>query len=188
MRKLVYYVAVTADGFIAGPDGEVDAFVADPELYSALWTEYPETCPTHLREAFGVTGPPRHFDTVLLGANTHQPALDAGLTSAYPHLRQFVVTHRTDLPSDPSLTVVADDPAATVRTLKQESGLDIWLCGGGVLAAQLIDEIDEFHVKVNPVLIGAGIPLLGRAVPPVGLTVRDRLPLPAGVELITYTR
>ena len=186
MRSLVYYVAVTLDGFIADTEGGADAFVQTPELLGALFEEYPETCPAHVRDLLGVTGEPRHFDTVVMGANTHQPALDAGLTSAYPHLAQYVVTRR-DLPEDPTVTAVGD-PVATVRELKQQDGLDVWLCGGGDLAAQLADEIDELHLKVSPVVLGAGVPLVGRgaSLPPMELAGSHQLP--GGVLLNRYVR
>lgn len=184
MRKLVYFVATSIDGFIAGSDGSTDGFPLNPETLSAIFTEYPETCPAHLRDALGVSGEPRHFDTVLLGARTHEPALQAGLTSAYPHLRQYVVTHRSDLPRDPTVTVVSVDPLTLVRELKQEEGLDIWLCGGGNLAAQLLDEIDEYHVKVNPVLLGSGVPMVeGSATAPLPLGLRSSTTLPGGTLL-----
>ena len=124
MRRLVYYVATSIDGFIAADDGDASVFPTDPATLTALFAEYPETCPTHVRAALGVDAPPRHFDTVVMGRTTHQPALDAGLTSAYPHLRQFVVTHRDDLPEDPTVTAVTD-PVAVVRDLKGEDGLDV---------------------------------------------------------------
>lgn len=186
MRSLVYYVAVSIDGFIADTDGGADAFVQTPELLGELFSEYPETCPAHVRDALGVTGGARRFDTVLMGARTHQPALDAGLTSAYPHLDQYVVTHRS-LPEDPTVTAVGD-PVALVRRLRAEEGRDLWLCGGGDLAAQLVDEIDELHLKVSPVVLGAGVPLVGRgaSLPPVELA--ESRPLPGGVLLNRYVR
>lgn len=188
MRKLIYLVAVTADGYIADPQGGTGFFGADPETLAAIFAEYPETCPVHLRQALGLSGKPRHFDAVVMGYRTHRPALEAGLTSAYPHLAQYVLTHRTDLPDDPTLTVVPGDPLDLVRELKRQPGRDIWLCGGGNLAAQLVGEIDEYHLKVNPVLIGAGIPLLSRSVPPVHLELGTTRALPAGVQLNVYRR
>ncbi len=58
MRSLVYYVAVSIDGFIADTAGAADAFVQTPELLGALFSEYPETCPAHVRDLLGVTGGP----------------------------------------------------------------------------------------------------------------------------------
>lgn len=140
----------------------------------------------HAREALGVTGPPRRFDTVLMGRRTHQPAVDAGLVGgAYPHLRQIVAAHRA-LPEAPGLEVIDGDLGGKVRALKAGSGRDIWLCGGAELAGELIGEIDEIQLKINPLVLGAGIPLFRsearpRAFHPVGLE-----PLPGGVSLARF--
>lgn len=187
MRSLVYYVATSIDGFIAAPDGGFDAFANDPETLAELFAMYPETCPAHVRPHLGITAEPARFDAVIMGANTHRPALDAGLTSAYPHLQQYVVTHG-ELPEDPSVTRFEGDPVAFVADLKQRPGRDIWLCGGGDLAGQLIDEIDELQVKVNPVLLGEGIPLARLGYAPRSFDLADSRVLPAGVVLTTYRR
>lgn len=73
MRKLVYLVAVTADGFIADAHGGTDFFGTDPETLDAIFAEYPETCPAHLRQLLGVDGEPRHFDAVVMGYRTPRP-------------------------------------------------------------------------------------------------------------------
>ncbi|NNG20099.1 dihydrofolate reductase [Naumannella sp. ID2617S] len=184
MRSLIYLIAVSLDGYIADAAGEWSSFDSSPELLADLFTEYPETCPVQAREALGVTAPPRHFDTVIMGARTHRPALDAGLTSAYPHLRQYVVTHRTDLPNDPTLRTTTD-PVGLVRELKSQPGKNLWLCGGGDLAGQLVDEIDEFHLKVNPVLLGSGTPLLAGVNARVGVRETARQRLGERVDLVT---
>lgn len=159
MRKLVYYIAASMDGYIANPDGDTSAFPVRQETLKELFDRYPETCPHHLRGPLGVTGLARRFDTVILGRSTHEPALQAGLTSAYPHLRQLVVTHR-ELPHDPSVeTLSGRDLLDQVSRLKEEDGRDIWLCGGGAVAGQLLSKIDELQIKVNPVTFGDGIPL-----------------------------
>lgn len=182
MRQLVYYVAAGLDGFIAGPGGDVSDFPVEPATLTALFDRYPETCPAHAREALGVRAGSARFDTVIMGARTHEPALAAGLTSAYPHLRQIVVTHR-ELPPDPTVQTWSGDLGERVAELKSQEGQDIWLCGGSDLAAQLVDLIDEVQVKVNPVLLGAGTPLLPVRLP---LTLEACEPLPGGVVLMTY--
>ncbi|MEO7587061.1 MAG: dihydrofolate reductase family protein [Arachnia sp.] len=187
MRKLIYLVGVSADGFIAAADGSADGFPLDPEVLGRIFTEYPETCPAHLRAALAVTGEARRFDTVVMGYRTHEPALQAGMTSAYPHLHQYVVTHRTDLPPDPQLTVVHDDPVALVRELKAQDGLDIWLCGGANLAGQLVDEIDEVHLKVYPVVFGSGVPLVTGSMT-WQLRLHSSTPLGGGALLNVYGR
>lgn len=164
MRKLIYYVAVSIDGFIAAPDGTFDFFPFDGDHAPWIIENYPESMPGHLRGRLGLADtPPRAFDTVLMGRTTHQIAVDEGLASGYPHLRQYVFTsHPDDLPTEEGLSASADDPVELVRRLKAEdSALDIWLCGGGALAATLLDEIDELRLKVNPLVLGDGIPLIG---------------------------
>lgn len=166
MRKLIYYVAVSIDGFIAAPDGRTDFFLAEGDHMPWLIETYPETIPGHVRGPLGLAETPaRAFDTVLMGRATHQIAVDAGLASGYPHLRQYVVTNRPEnLPAEEGLSASSDGPVELVRRLKaDDSSLDIWLCGGGALAGALADEIDEFRLKVNPVMLGEGIPLLAPA-------------------------
>jgi dihydrofolate reductase len=84
MRKLVYYVGVSLDGYIAGPSGEYDFYPLADDMAAWLGEQYPETMPTHLRVASGLeSAPSRRFDTVVMGRGTYQPALDAGIASPY---------------------------------------------------------------------------------------------------------
>ncbi|WP_369147001.1 dihydrofolate reductase family protein [Streptomyces sp. R44] len=158
MRKLTYYIAATLDGYIAGPDGQYDFFPFEGEEAAAILADFPETMPTPTRDPLGIADrAPERFDTVIMGRATYEPGLKLGWTSPYAHLKQYVVS-RTLTSPDPAVTVV-DDPVALVRELKEQDGLDIWLCGGGKLAAALRDEIDLLIIKRNPIVIGSGIPL-----------------------------
>ncbi|GAA2415865.1 dihydrofolate reductase family protein [Streptomyces glaucosporus] len=194
MRKLVYYVAVTLDGRIAGPGGEYDFFpVGEGEegaAYSAWMSErYPETVPTVGRASMGVEDAPnRRFDTVLMGLGSYRPALDAGITSPYAHLRQYVVSSTLPPDTDPAVTVVSGDPLTLVRDLKQEEGKDIWLCGGGLLAGALLPEIDELVVKSYPVVAGAGIPAFNGEFGPTLFKVADRRSFANDVTVTWYVR
>ncbi|MER6010091.1 dihydrofolate reductase family protein [Streptomyces bluensis] len=196
MRKLVYYVAVSLDGRIAGPGGEYDFYPAGDEQQNAAYTAwttalYPETVPTAHRAATGVTDAPnRHFDTIVMGLGAYRPALDHGITSPYAHLRQYVVSSTLKPDIDPAVTVVPGDPLALVRDLKREesTGLGIWLCGGGKLAGALLPEIDELVIKNYPVVAGAGIPAFDGPFDPTVFDVAERTAFPNGVTLTHLTR
>ncbi|MBF4462483.1 MULTISPECIES: dihydrofolate reductase family protein [unclassified Rathayibacter] len=161
MRELIYYVAVSIDGYIADPTGRFDAFLAEGDHASVVFGEYADALPAHAHAALGTEPPRTRFDTVIMGWKTLTPALDIGITSPYPHLRQIVAS-RQPRDVDPAI-ILTDDPRATVRNLKREDGLDVWLCGGGELAGTLLPEIDRLVIKRNPVVFGSGISLFGGA-------------------------
>jgi dihydrofolate reductase len=129
VRKLVYYVAVSIDGYIADPRGGFDAFLIEGDHASVVFGEYADALPAHAHAALGIEPPNTRFDTVIMGWNTLTPALDIGVGSPYPHLHQIVAS-RHDRDVDRAITLTAD-PVGTVRNFKQQDGLDIWLCGGG---------------------------------------------------------
>ncbi|MFI0775235.1 dihydrofolate reductase family protein [Streptomyces sp. NPDC021212] len=194
MRELVYYLAVSIDGCIAGPGGEYDFYPSGDEAQTAAYMgsmnkRYPETVPTALRAAHGVADAPnQHFDTILMGLGAYRPALDAGITSPYAHLRQYVVSTTLGPSPDPAVTVVDGDPLALARGLKREEGQDIWLCGGGRLAGALLPEIDRLIVKSYPVVAGAGIPAFRGEFDPTVFRVTDRESFDNGVTVTWFTR
>jgi dihydrofolate reductase len=192
MRKLVYSVAATIDGFIAGPDGGdpsgASFFPITPDLIAFIVENYPETLPAPARAAMGIDGPGLAFDTVLEGRRSYELGLAAGLTDAYPHLRHIVFgTTAKDAPGT-AVEIVRSDPLATVRALKAEGGRDIWLVGGGTIASALRPEIDRLVLKVNPHIIGSGIPLFVGAFSPLEFHPVDERLLDGGVRILTYDR
>ena len=120
---------------------------------------FPETFPAHLRRQFGVSEDVRRFDTVLMGRRTYEVGLREGFTNPYRPLRQIVLSQSMKEGPDPAVELERGLPVELVRRLKTDDGKDIWLCGGAKLAGALFTEIDEFIFKINPVLIGVGIPL-----------------------------
>ena len=185
MRKLVYYVGTSLDGYIAGPDGEFDFYPLSEEMAAWINARYPETVPTHLREAAGVAeARNERFDTVVMGLGTYRPAYDHGITQPYAHLRQVVVSSTLTSP-DPAVEVVASDPVARVRELKAEPGQDIWLCGGGVLAGALLPEIDEIVLKRYPVVAGRGRPMIDGGFSPTAFRPTDSISFDNGA-LVTW--
>jgi dihydrofolate reductase len=188
MRKIVYFVAATIDGYIAAPDGSWEFFGIHEDVTEFMNTRYPETVPTHIRAHFGVDGPNQVFDTVLMGRNTYEPALREGITSPYAHLEQIVFSRTLTESPDPAVRVVADDPLDFARKLKEQPGKDIWLAGGGNLAGQVLPAVDELVVKLNPLIAGDGIPLAATGFDPHRFAIIDVTPLASGVVVLRYRR
>jgi len=142
MRRVRYSVAMSLDGFIAGPKGESDWIVMDPDLdFSALWAQ---------------------FDTLLMGRKTYEAAV-ARLGLSMMKGKRIVVASRTLNPKDhPEVTVVPDLTKAEMKALRKQGSKDIWLMGGGVLFKHLLSlrEVDSVEVTTIPVLLSAGVPLL----------------------------
>lgn len=188
MRPLVYYVASSLDGFIAHEDGTWEGFLTEGEHLADLFAAFPETVPEHLRDVLGVQGENERFDAVLMGRGTYEVGLKLGVTNPYPTMKQYVFSRTMAESPDEHVTLVSEDALAVVRALKQEPGEAIWLCGGGVLAAALAAEIDEIIVKLNPVLLGAGISLFSGVIDQTALALADGKIYSNGFVLLHYRR
>ena len=143
MRKVVYGGAMSLDGFIAGPNGEYDWIVMDPDIdFTALMAR---------------------FDTFLIGRKTFEVMRRLGDTApATPGIRNIVFS-RTLRPGDcPKSMTLSDDAEGVVADLRKQPGKDIALFGGGELFRSLLAAglVDEVGFSVVPVLLGGGIPLL----------------------------
>ena len=152
MRQIRYRVAMSLDAFIAGPNGEIDWIITDPDI--------------NFREIFS------RFDTFLVGRRTFEAMHRAGRGST-PGIQTFVFSRTLRQHDFPDVTIVADEPAEAIAALRSKPGKDIWLFGGGSLFRSLLDVqlVDTIEVTVIPVLLGEGIPLL----PPPAKHVRLRL-------------
>ncbi|MFE7742203.1 dihydrofolate reductase family protein [Nocardia sp. NPDC057455] len=190
MRKLVYYVGVSVDGYIAGPAGEYEFYPLDDEMTAWANTEYPEFVPSHIRPLAGmsVDEPNKRCDAVLMGRGTYEPALSIGVSSPYAHLKQYVVSSTLGRLDDPAVELVESDPVALVRRLKRAEGADIWLAGGGKLAAELLGEIDEMIIKSYPVVAGGGISAFSGAFRPTLFTPARRKEFGNGAQVTWFTR
>ncbi|MDQ1180191.1 dihydrofolate reductase family protein [Rhodococcus sp. SORGH_AS_0301] len=187
MRELTYYVATSLDGFIAAPDGTWSAFLDEGDHMDVLVDEFADTLPGHVQDALGIHSDATMFDTVIMGWTTYSAALDVGIVSPYPHLRQFVASRHRRSESDD--VTVTNDPAATLDRLRGEDGAGIWLAGGGALAGDLVDQIDRLVLKINPVVLGDGMRLFAGARYADRPFERTRLrAFDSGVVIAEYTR
>jgi dihydrofolate reductase len=159
---------MSLDGYIAGPKGEVDWIVPDPGVdFSAIYAD---------------------FDAALLGRRTYELTKQPG-APPWPADWRIYVASRTLQPSDaPGVHVVGHDVESIVSGLRAMPGRDIWLFGGGVLAASLLSMalVDTIEVAVMPIVLGAGTPFIGRGARRVGLALRHVQQAPNGITHLQY--
>ena len=156
------------------------------DFAKTLDARYPETVPTDLREAFGITEGNKVFDTVLMGRRTYEVGLPHEIVSPYRQLVQYVFSRTLEELPSPDVELVTDDPVVKVRELKAEDGMDIWLCGGGILAGTLYDEIDVLILKHHPILIGTGMPLIVGNFAPRLFGLTEQYTVEGSVTISTY--
>lgn len=167
MRRVRYRVAASLDGYIAGPSGEIDWIVVDPTVdFAALYAE---------------------FDTVVLGRRTYELTLQPG-APPWPAGWRIYVVSRTLPAKQPAGVTVVRGIDETVAALRSETGRDIWLFGGGVLAASLLSAglLDRVEVAVMPVLLGGGTPLVAVGSKRAQLSLVSARPSPSGILNLQY--
>ncbi|MGB3640427.1 MAG: dihydrofolate reductase family protein [Rivularia sp. (in: cyanobacteria)] len=170
MRKLKYYVASSIDGFIARKDGSFNDFVFEGEVVN----DYIESF--------------KLFDIVLMGRKTYEVGLKEGKTNPYPMMKSYVFSRSMKESPDEKVKLVSENGIELVRSLKNEARKDIYLCGGANLATTLFAEnlIDEIILKVNPFVMGSGIPLFGEVIKPTSLELTESKIYESGVILLNY--
>jgi dihydrofolate reductase len=155
MRQVLYGVAMSLDGYIAGPNGEADWIVMDPEIdFGAMFSR---------------------FDTLLIGRKTFaaMQSMGGGAGMA-PRVRSVIISRSMQQADYPDVTIV-NDAEPFVAELKSKPGKDIWLFGGGVLFHSLLGAglVDGIDVGVIPVLLGGGFPLLPTPAPHTTLALKS---------------
>ncbi len=197
MRRIVMFNRVTADGYFAGPDGNLDWVVPDAELDKA--------------GAAGIPG----TDTVLFGRRTYEMfasfwpyALDDSPSSPNPHMpRQrspemramaVMLNEATKLVFSTTLKEVTWKNSRLLRTfdpqeieaMKRAPGKDMIVFGSGAIVSQLTAYglIDEYQFVVDPVLLGRGKRLLSELPTSTALRLEEAKAYPSGNVMLRYTR
>lgn len=168
-KRVRYHVAVSLDGFIAGPNGEYDWIVSDPGVdFAALYKE---------------------FDTVVMGRKTYEVGIAQGADIAMPGIDVVVFSRSLPAVTRPGVRILNDDPRRIVAELKKEKGKDIWLFGGGQLFRPLLDAglVDTVEIALMPVLLGQGIPLLPPGAPTKLVLADQKVLRRSGIVALTYS-
>jgi len=177
MRKIILDLAVTLDGFIEGPNGEIDWCIMD--------------------EGIGFDAFLASVDTIFYGRisydlwgqyqpDSHVSDAEKRLWEAVHSKKKYVFSHQPK--EDPGATYIHDNMAAQVAAIKQQPGKDIWLYGGGKLITTFMEMglIDVYRLAVHPVLLGQGKPLFSGMQERVNLRLKSSRNHPSGVVLLEY--
>jgi len=167
MARIRYEVAMSLDGYIAGPNGEFDWIVHDPTIdFTAMFAQ---------------------FDTFLLGRKTYELTLQPG-NPGFPAGSRVFVFSRTLPEQVPGFSVVRDVSKEGVEAIRAQSEKDVWLFGGGELFRSLLalGLVDTVEVAVIPVLLGQGIQLLPKPGPQARLHLTNQRTYPSGIVMLEY--
>jgi dihydrofolate reductase len=168
MKRIRYAVAMSLDGYIAGPHGEYDWIITDPEI--------------DFREIFS------RYDTALMGRRTFEVVLSQGQGGSMPGMKVVVVSRTLRQQDYPDVTILGEDFESTLSSMRTQPGKDIWLFGGGSLFGSLLDArlVDTVEVAVIPVLLGGGVPLLPPPARQAKLKLIGNKAYKTGIMLLEY--
>lgn len=174
MRKIIYYVATSIDGFIAGPNEDISGFVPDGNGVEK-----------YMQDLQG-------FDTVIMGRKTYEFGYNFGLKpgqAAYPHMEHYIFSSSLKFENPSEKVHVCPLDIEVIKDLKEKEGTAIYLCGGGALAGWLLDHelIEDLKIKLNPFVQGEGVRLFGSSSKNFQLNLLESEQYERGLQIMHYT-
>lgn len=176
MRKVLYHVGVSLDGYIAAADGSFDWLNRTTKEAEAAGEDF------GMKELFA------RIDTVLMGRKTYELMLSFGQPGGYPNVKNVVFSSTLAPSKEKNVEIVREDAAKYVARLKESPGRDIYLCGGGGLARDLLRQglVDGIEMGIVPVLVGGGIPCFPAGFPETDLKLLYSKQCAGGVMVLSY--
>lgn len=171
-RKVIVYIAMSIDGYIARPDGDISWLSA---------VEVPG-------EDYGYSQFINTVDTVILGRKTYEKVLSFGIPFPHSNKQCYIITH-IPKPSEGNIEFYTGDIPALVTKLKSGQGKSIFVDGG----AQVVNEfmkhnlVDEFIISVIPVFLGSGIPLFHEGRPEATMKLIGSHSFSSGLVQLHYS-
>jgi dihydrofolate reductase len=182
MRKLIYSMGVSLDGYIVGADGKFDWAAPDEELHR-FHNEQAREAGTQL---YGR----RLYETMLFWDSIGDSAgpLMAEFAGIWKQTPKIVFSTTLDRVEGAQTTLAREDPVTTATRLKQEPGSELAVGGAG-LASTLIEAglVDEYRLFVNPVIVGGGTPFFPRLEHQIGLELAETRTFGSRVVYLRYT-
>lgn len=172
-RKIIAYLAISADGYIARPDGDV------------AWLDRPRP-----KGNYGMGDFLKSIDTILWGRKTYTKGIEMDMKPAPfgGKIKNYLFSRQPRGPLLGGFELAREPIKPFAQKLRAQRGKDIWMMGGGEIIASFLDEgeLDEFSIHVVPVLIGEGIPLIQPRHRFIRLKLLSSKKFPDGVVQLNY--
>ncbi len=173
MARIIYYVAISIDGFIAGPNDDVSGFTAAGKGVSKYLEDL------------------KDFKTVIMGRRTYEFGYKYGLEPgqpAYPHMQHYIFSKTLQFEKQSEQLTLCHIELDIIKELKKKSETDIYLCGGGQFAGWLLENemVDVLKVKLNPLILGDGIRVFGVSQKQHQLRLTQNDIFNDGLAILTY--
>ncbi|MEN8789881.1 MAG: dihydrofolate reductase family protein [Flavobacteriaceae bacterium] len=171
--KIVYYVAVSLDGYICGPQEDVSLFVGEGNGVEKYLSDLKE------------------FKTVIMGRKTYEFGYKFGLKAgqpAYPHMEHFIFSDSLKIPVLHPQVHIEKPSLERIAAIRDASPTDVYLCGGGQFAGWLLDHrlIDRLKVKINPIVLGDGVPVFGTSTTPAVFKLVENKAYDNGLQIACF--
>jgi dihydrofolate reductase len=173
MQKVIYYVASSLDGFIAGVNDDVSKFIPDGNAVDKYLSDL------------------QNFETVIMGRRTYEFGYQFGLVPgqpAYPHMEHHIFSESLKIDKLAENVRIEKKSIERIKEIKEDSKTDIYLCGGGQFAGWLLDNglIDQLKLKLNPIILGNGISLFGNSKTSLVGNLIQKESFDHGLQILTY--
>ena len=173
MQRIIYYVASSLDGFIAGANDDISKFIPSGKGVERYLSDL------------------QNFETVIMGRRTYEFGYKFGLVPgqpAYPHMMHHIFSESLQIDQLADNVRIEKKSIERVNEIKKESKTDVYLCGGGQFAGWLLDNelIDILKLKLNPIILGDGIPIFGNSKSSLIGDLIEKESFDDGLQILTY--
>ncbi|NDV15445.1 dihydrofolate reductase [Muricauda sp. TY007] len=175
MKQIIYYVASSLDGFIAGKNDDISQFILQGEGVEKYQSDLSK------------------FETVIMGRKTYEFGYKFGLEPgqpAYPNMEHHIFSESMQLENLADNVHIEKMSIDRVKKIKEAAKTDIYLCGGGEFAGWLLDHdlIDQLKLKLNPIILAEGTRLFGNSNTATRWNLIKSEVFHDGLQILTYNK
>lgn len=175
MKKIIYYVASSLDGYIAGENDDISKFIFQGEGVEKYKSDL------------------ANFGTVIMGRKTYEFGFQYGLVPgqpAYPNMEHHIFSNSLKIDNLSEFVKIEKLSISKVNEIRQNAKTDIYLCGGGEFAGWLLENrlIDQLKLKLNPIVLGSGTKLFGTSTASESWELIGTESFTDGLQILTYDK